>query len=61
MVGIDPLDWFRNFDPHTTDLYFWSQEFNIRELVIEVQKILPTLRAEADKPNWATEPQSPAE
>jgi hypothetical protein len=59
--GIDPIDWFRNFDPQTGNLYFWSQEFNIRELVIETQQIVPKLREEAEKPHWAAEPPTPAE
>ncbi|MBD1854386.1 MULTISPECIES: hypothetical protein [Leptolyngbya] len=47
----DPIDFFRNFDPQNGELYFWSQEFNIPELITEVQRILPTLRAEVDKPH----------
>lgn len=57
----DPIDYFRNFDPQTADLYFWSQEFNIKELITEVQTILPKLQAEANKPHWAAESQSPTE
>ena len=52
--GVDPVDWFRVFDPATTDLYFWSQEFNIQELITEVQRMLPKLQEEASKPHWAT-------
>lgn len=52
--GIDPIDWFRVFDPTSTDLYFWSQEFNIKALVSEVENILPKLHQEADKPHWET-------
>jgi len=50
--GIAPIDWFRVFDPSTTDLYFWSQEFNIQDIVTELQKILPKLQEEANKPHW---------
>jgi hypothetical protein len=35
----DPLDEFRNFDPITTDLTFWGQEFNLRALVEEVNRL----------------------
>jgi hypothetical protein len=48
----DPLDWFRNFDPQTTQLYFWGQELNMRELVDEIQRIVPKLQEEANKPPW---------
>ena len=52
--GGGPRDWFRNLDPVTTDLYFWNQDFNLQALITEVQRILPTLRAEASKPHWET-------
>ncbi len=61
VVGIDPIDWFRNFDPQTTDLYFWSQEFNIQELVTEVHKIVPKLQEETNKPHSEVTTESPAE
>ncbi len=48
----DPIDYFRNFDPVTTELYFWSQEFNIQEITNEVQMIYPKLQEEANKPHW---------
>jgi len=57
----EPIDYFRNFDPVTTELYFWSQEFNVKELITEVQRILPTLRAAADKPHWEAASESQAE
>ena len=50
--GIDSIDWFRVFDPITADLYFWSQEFNIKDLISEILKILPKLQEEAQKPHW---------
>jgi|SRR5215469_372290 len=52
IVGIEPTDMFRMFDPQTTDVIFWGEEFNIRALVTEVQRILPLLQAEAKKPHW---------
>ena len=50
--GVAPRDRFRAFDPTTTDIYFWGQEFNIQALVTEVQRILPKLRYDASKPPW---------
>lgn len=50
--GIDPIDWFRFFDPITGDFTFWSEDFNAQDLVSEVQRILPKLREEASKPHW---------
>jgi len=61
IVGADSIDLFRNFDPQTTDLWFWSQEFNTQEIITEVQRILPTLRAEADKPHLEATSESQAE
>lgn len=52
--GIDSLGWFRNFDPQTTDVTFWSEDFNIQNIVNEAQRILPKLQEEADKPHWET-------
>lgn len=52
IAGLDDIDMFRFFDPETTDLTFWGQEFNIQALVSEAEKILPRLEAEANKPHW---------
>ncbi len=49
--GANNLDMFRNFDPKTSDLIFWGQEFNIQALLNEVDRMLPKLREEADKPH----------
>jgi hypothetical protein len=56
MVGVvaDQIDKFRHFDPQTTIITFWGQEFNLQKIVDEVQRILPTLEAEASKPHWKT-------
>jgi hypothetical protein len=48
--GVDAIDKFRHFDPQTTNITFWSQEFNMQKIVDEVQRILPALEAEAKKP-----------
>jgi hypothetical protein len=52
IVGLDPIDMFRLFDPQTTDLTFWGQEFNVQKIVNEVQKIFPKLQEESNKPHW---------
>lgn len=54
--GFDDIDRFRMFDPKTTDLYFWGQEFTIQEIITEVERILPKLREEAAKPHWEEPP-----
>lgn len=50
--GVDDSDVFRMFDPATTDLIFWSERFNIQAIVNEIQRILPQLRIESEKPHW---------
>lgn len=50
--GIDDIDMFRTFDPQTTDLVFWSEKFNIQAVVNEIQRILPLVKTEAEKPLW---------
>jgi hypothetical protein len=50
--GIEPINWFRNYDPTTTDVTFWSEDFNLQALVNEVKRILPKLQEEAAKPHW---------
>jgi len=50
--GVEDIDRFRNFDPVTTDLTFWGQDFNLQKIIDEVRRILPKLREEASKPHW---------
>ena len=50
--GIDPIDWFRVFDPASGDMYFWNQEFNLKNIISEVKEFLPKLEKEANKPHW---------
>jgi len=38
--GLDDIDVFRWFDPQTTDVIFWSERFNIQEIVKEVERML---------------------
>lgn len=51
VAGPDPeYDWFRSIDLETGDLAFWGDEFNIKTLVGEVNRILPKLNEEVLKP-----------
>ncbi|HMI98050.1 MAG TPA: hypothetical protein VK479_16195 [Micropepsaceae bacterium] len=50
--GLEEIDQFRLFDPDTTDITFWGQEFNLRKIVDEVRSIAPKLAQEANKPHW---------
>lgn len=52
IAGIEKIDWFRHFDPQTTDLTFWGEDFNLQALISEAQRILPKLQEEAHKPHW---------
>jgi hypothetical protein len=52
IVGFDTKELFRVYDPDTGIMHFWGDEFNIREIMNEVIRILPTLRQEAEKPHW---------
>jgi hypothetical protein len=52
IVGTADMDKFRHFDPSTTDMVFWGQEFNLQKLVTEVQRIMPKLLQESQKPHW---------
>lgn len=50
--GVDDIDLFRFFDPRTTDIVFGGDRFNLQELIDEVSRIIPALRAEAARPHW---------
>ena len=50
----EPHEMFRSFDPVTAQLEFWGESFNVRELIAEIERILPKLREEASKPHWVT-------
>ena len=47
--SLDDIDVFRWFDQQTTDVIFWSEKFNVQEIVNEVQRILPLVTQEASK------------
>lgn len=49
--GIEKKDTFRRYDPVTTDIVFWGQEFNLKQLLTEAKRILPKLEEEANKPH----------
>jgi len=59
IAGPAEMDKFRHFDPTTGDMVFWGQEFNLKQILEEVQKVFPKLEAEANKPHWETAPQAP--
>ena len=50
--GLDDIELFRHFDPRTRDTVFWGERFNLQELIDEVSRIIPALRAEVAKPHW---------
>ena len=50
--GTEEIDMFRQFDPDTGEVMFWSERFNLQEVVAEIQRILPIVNAEAEKPHW---------
>ena len=50
--GADEIDVFRQFDPASGEVMFWSKRFNLREVIAEIQRILPIVTGEAHKPHW---------
>jgi hypothetical protein len=44
-AGSSPQDTFRNFNPQTAKLTFWSEDFDVQAIVNEVQLLLPKLEA----------------
>jgi hypothetical protein len=46
------IEMFRNFDPNTGELTFWSQTFNVSDLLNEAERLLPLVSTEAAKPHW---------
>jgi hypothetical protein len=55
--GLPPISFFRQFDPATQHLLFWSDEFPLPEVIEEIQRILPIATREAAKPHG--QPPSP--
>ena len=56
MIGLEEIDQFRSFDPETSNITFWGQEFNLTKIVDEVRRIAPKLEEEAMKPPTRHEP-----
>jgi hypothetical protein len=52
VVGPETIGMFRQYDPFTAEVIFWDQEFNLKSLVDEVQRIIPKVREESQKPHW---------
>jgi hypothetical protein len=50
ILGFDETDRFRWYDPETTDVLFWGDEFNLQGLVTEIKRIYPLAVQEANKP-----------
>ena len=50
--GIEPIGMFRQFDPSTGKLHFWSDEFDLREIMQDMAGFFPRLQKEAAKPHW---------
>lgn len=55
-VGSAEIDKFRQYDPTTTNLTFWGEDFNLQEIISEVRRILPRLEREAATPHWDDPP-----
>lgn len=47
--GLDPIEFFRAFDPKTTNVRFWGEQFNIQAIVDEVIRIAPLIEEELDR------------
>ncbi len=58
--GLADIDMFRVFDPQTSDIVFWGQRFNLRELVQAAAQLLAIARTESAKPHWDPPPESPS-
>ena len=54
IAGLETVELFRLFDPTTTDIIFWGEEFNVGDIAREVRRILPIVMEEAGKPHWVT-------
>ena len=52
VVGVDPTDIFRHFDPSSGDVIFWGEHYSIPTLIAEVQRLLPMAEQKASKPHW---------
>jgi hypothetical protein len=42
---MNPADVFRYFEPDTGRLTFWFEEFNLKDVVAEAQRLIPILES----------------
>lgn len=56
IVGIDPRDFFRSYDPSTHRLSFRGESFEIEPLVHAIDALLPIAETESSKPHWEPHP-----
>ena len=59
MKAFDDIDIFWAFDPSTGEIVLWGESFNLNALMAEVERVLPVVHAEADKPQ--SQPKHPHE
>lgn len=59
--GLEEIEKFRHYNPAEHKLIFWGQEFDIQELISEVDKIHRRLQAELDKPRRGPASSKPQE
>jgi hypothetical protein len=45
--GVEDIDRFRNYDPNTSDLSFWGQDFNIKTLVDATKTLLAKINSDS--------------
>lgn len=42
--GLSQKDWFRVYDPQTSLIYFWGEEFDLQAIVTEAERLIPLLQ-----------------
>jgi hypothetical protein len=52
IVGIEPSETFRGFDPTTGELTFWGERLSVPTIVAEAKRIHAIAAVEAAKPHW---------
>jgi len=58
IVGLEPRDIFRHFDPETGHIIFWGEHYDLKELVAAIRDLLPRVNTEASKPHWESPKQN---
>lgn len=56
VIGLEPTEIFRQFDPETGELIFWDDTFNVAEIMAEIARIWPTVDALQRTPYWKWPP-----